>query len=66
MDNVHTETYRMLNGMTRNAAGEEEIAIIGAGNESDEDKEANQNNENRGDGNEDKKKNIRKRKFAEN
>ena len=56
----------MLNGMTRNAAGEEEIAIIGAGNESDEDKEANQNNENRGDGNEDKKKTIRKIKFAEN
>lgn len=66
VDNVHTETYRMLNGMTRNATGEEEIVIVGAGNESDEDKDQNQNNEQRADASEDKKKKIRRIKFAEN
>lgn len=35
VDNVWSETYRMLNGITRNAAGEEEIQIA---NESDEEK----------------------------
>ncbi len=39
VDNVHNETYRMLNGMTRNVASEQEIAIIGNESESDEDKE---------------------------
>ena len=56
----------MLNGMTRNATGDEEIAIINAGNESDVEKDQNHNNEDREDGSEDKKKKIRKINFSEN
>ena len=63
VDNVHTETYRMLNGMTRNAAGEQEVEIVGAEEESDQEKEAMQNDEGK-DG--EKKKQARKIKFNDN
>ena len=52
----------MLNGMNRNAAGEQEIQIIGAGEESDEDKDQDPNNRDSKD--EEKKKRIAKIKFS--
>ena len=67
VDNVHSETYRMLNGITRNQGADEEIAIVGAAGESDDDK-ANSNDEQRDlrDDDAQKKKVARKIKFAEN
>lgn len=54
----------MLNGMTRNAAGEQEVVLVGA-EESDGDKdEARNEGESKED--EDKKKKARKIKFTEN
>ena len=63
VDNVHNETYRILNGMNRNAlTGDEEIDIIGAPKDSDsEDGGANEDG-----AGEQKKKKARIIKFSEN
>lgn len=64
VDNVHQETYRMLSGMNRNAAGEHEIEIIANGDESEKEQEAGPGEDRESD--EKKKKQVRKLKFAEN
>lgn len=46
VDNVHQETYRMLSGMNRNAAGEQEIEIIANAEDSDKENDSGKQEEN--------------------
>lgn len=64
VDNVHAETYRMLHGMTRNAAGDQELEIVGA-EESDGEKDESRPEGESKDEDEKKKKAARKIKFTE-
>lgn len=65
VDHIHNQTYRMLNGMNRNATtGDEEIDIIGAPKDSDEES-GEGNNEDTAD-KEAKKRKARVIKFSEN
>ena len=63
VDNVHQETYRMLSGMVRNAGGEQEIEIVVNGEDSEKEQEAGPAEDRESD---EKKKKVRKIKFAEN
>jgi len=46
VDNVHQETYRMLSGMNRNAAGEQEIEIIANAEDTDKENDSGKQEEN--------------------
>jgi len=66
VDNVHNETYRMLNGMHRNAVnGEEEIELVGGVPDDDSDGGDGQNGENRNQESAEKKKRKLKIKFSD-